>query len=180
MLKNPTECERDTSSAKFTAFFRHVSPCVATRCLLIFSRYLLWMNKELLENRWGTQIDQNWSQCRGRFVRYHPVRVTSLAAKLSDNIQILLLLPLLMAKDLYESTYLLLPEMKTYYYFAGTTWMKNIGNHCYVSQKSWSIIVIMILHTGPWLHQMMLIISFLTHNNEISCVTTVRMSGDVA
>jgi hypothetical protein len=46
MLKSPAEYERDISSAKFTAISLQVSPCFATRCLLVTARELWWMNHE--------------------------------------------------------------------------------------------------------------------------------------
>jgi hypothetical protein len=43
--------------------------------LLVIVEELWWMNQEWLELRWGRTIDEKWSQCLGRLVRYQTVTV---------------------------------------------------------------------------------------------------------
>jgi hypothetical protein len=57
MVKIPTDYDRDTSPAKFTDISRQVTPCFATRCVLVFARELWWMNQEWLDLRWGRTIE---------------------------------------------------------------------------------------------------------------------------
>jgi hypothetical protein len=45
--------------------------------LLVTARELWWVNREWLKLRWGSTIDQLWSQCMGRLVQYHPVSSNS-------------------------------------------------------------------------------------------------------
>jgi hypothetical protein len=53
-VKDPSEHDRDISPIKLTDISRQLSSCFVTRCLLIFSRELWWMNQEILQLRWRT------------------------------------------------------------------------------------------------------------------------------
>jgi hypothetical protein len=75
MLKNPAEYDRDSSSAKFSAISRQVSPCFDTRCL--------WWSLPEISGRWmiitrmgNAQWIIKWSQCMGHLLWYHPVTVS--------------------------------------------------------------------------------------------------------
>jgi hypothetical protein len=74
ILKNPAEYEKDISSAKFTAISRQVLLLRYLASLMVTARELWWMNRELLELKWGTAF-QKWLQCMGCLVLYQPLNI---------------------------------------------------------------------------------------------------------
>jgi hypothetical protein len=60
----------------------HFSPpsCFIARCLWCYQRALV-DESGVLQLRWGRTIHQKLPQCLGRFLRHHPIKVTSSSVK---------------------------------------------------------------------------------------------------
>jgi hypothetical protein len=78
-VKYPLRYDSDTDWQNSGAISRQISPRFVSTCLCCnHSRELWWMNREWLELRWVVQKIRNCRSCMGRFVRYHPITVTSM------------------------------------------------------------------------------------------------------
>jgi hypothetical protein len=78
-VKERYEYERDTLPAKLTDISCQVYPYFATGrlCWYLPKNYGRWIRNDSNSNSEAQQV-RKWSQCMGRFVRYHPVTVTRL------------------------------------------------------------------------------------------------------
>jgi hypothetical protein len=72
MLKIPAEFVRGTSPAKLPSTASEVFPALPVCLSAIFPRELWWMNRELLELRWGRIINQKMAAVHGKLCTIPP------------------------------------------------------------------------------------------------------------
>jgi hypothetical protein len=69
MLKIPANMKEILRRQNYTDIPLQVSLLRYYVPLLVIARELWWMNQEWLDLRWGSAVDQKWSQCRGPLAR---------------------------------------------------------------------------------------------------------------
>jgi hypothetical protein len=75
MLKITAKNDRNNMVTKFKNFTP--TPCFYTRCLFFIQRTLVDESRVIRTQMVTHNTSEKWPQCMGRFVRYHPVTVTS-------------------------------------------------------------------------------------------------------